>query len=163
MSLSFSLSLSVHPRVRPPRLVRLWLCKGSYFPIDICQFYSYLHTHTSSFSHWCTGAYVLHHSHSKSIYIEIPTSYILCPKRFKNNAKSFKYLLLTTPKSWLDLLVSKCYTSESATLGLPLEFHLKVIHVLYLYKSETSHWKLNRLIPIRRLYIDHQAELEAPK
>lgn len=76
-------------------------------PIDICQSYSYLHTHTASFIYQCTGAYVQHQSRSKYIYIEIPTSIILCPKRFKNNAKSFKFILLTTPMTWLDLQVSK--------------------------------------------------------
>jgi len=95
--LSESTSSVVHPQIQPSTFSQALTLQRILLPIDICQSYSNLHTHTfihhSSFS--SINAPVqsfFHQSHLYTkIYIEIPTSYILCPKKgSKNNAKSFK-------------------------------------------------------------------------
>jgi hypothetical protein len=137
--LSFSDSSVVHPQWRPPRSVRLWLFKGTYFPNSFASLtacFSYPHVSLfilHSLIHSSTGAFVITLISDSSVYLYSITHkfHLVSKKGSKNNAKSFKIELLTTPITRIACF-KNTLTSYAATLDSLVDSHLKVIYALYI-------------------------------
>jgi hypothetical protein len=136
--LSFSLNLHRQLSIRRfflPLLVRLWLCKGSYFQLTFaCLTAIFIPTRSYiiQFHHAPVHSFI-HQSHlnTKSI-MKYPQVTSCVQKRFKKQCKNVSKFNCLQPQRLEKLVSIILIRANLATLGILIEFHLKVIQVLYL-------------------------------